>query len=173
MARTGSIARVLVAAAVAAGGLWPSALFAQAAQAPQPAPKFERMEDSPYLVLYWNCKKTDAGALVMEGLAEIPFRTATNISRGELRLVGLDAKGNRVSEATGYLPPVIFMKYSAPFTVELPLKGTENRIDLFYSYDYTGNRGGEGQKFMRGRQHAIPVGAASFTWSVPGACPAS
>ncbi len=73
MARTGSIARVLVAAAVAAGGLWPSALFAQAAQAPQPAPKFERMEDSPYLVLYWNCKKTDAGALVMEGLAEIPF----------------------------------------------------------------------------------------------------
>ena len=171
MRPTPRIAGILVALAVAAGGLGPSAALGQAAPAPPPAPKFERIEDSPYLVLYWNCKRSESGALLLEGLAEVPYRTATNITHGELTLVGLDAKGQRVSQAIGYLPPVIYMTYSAPFSVMLPLSGTETRVDLFYAYDYSGNRGGEGQKFMRRHWSVIPVSNASFIWSVPGACP--
>lgn len=167
--RAGAIG-ILVAVAVS--GLWALPASAQGAQAPKPAPKFERIEDSPYLVLNWNCKKEGARSLVVEGLAEVPFRTASNIYRGEVTLVGLDGKGRRVSEATGYLPPVIYMHQSAPFTVTLGLTGTEARVDLYYSFDHVnGNRGTDPERRSHRRHWVAPAGLANFRWVVSAACP--
>ena len=163
---------ILVAGALVATGLGTSPGFAQGTPVRPPAPKYERTEDSPYLALHWNCKRTDAGALLIEGLATVPPWVATNIYHGELTLVGLDAKGKRQGEATGYLPSVLVMSSSAPFSVTLPLTGGEARVDLHYAYDFIGNRGGEGQKFTHRPWHVVPVGSARFNWSVPSACPA-
>lgn len=176
MGRKGGSAPVMVVVAVAAVGLWPSTVLAQRSPAaPLPAPKFEWIEDSPYLVLNWNCNKGDGRSLVVEGLAEVPFRTASNIYHGELTLVGLDGKGNRVSKATGYLPPVLHMNYSAPFTVSLALTGSEARVDLHYAFDFSTNRGGQTdpQRFNRVEPRLVPAAAGQYQWYVTGACPIS
>jgi hypothetical protein len=166
------IAGALAAFAATAGGLWPPAAPAQAAQPPRQPPKFERIEDSPYLVLYWTCKKAGARSLVVEGLAEVPFRTASNIYRGEVTLVGLDAKGKRVSEATGYLPPVLHMTSSAPFTVALGLTGSEARVDLDYGFDFATHRGTDLERRSQAPPRLLPVAMGNFRWSVRNACPA-
>ena len=151
-------------------------LAGRPATAAQPAPpKFEWIEDSPYLVLSWNCQRPDARTLVVEGVAEVPFRTATNIYYGEVTLVGMNAAGRSVSTNTGFLPPVLYMYQTIPFSVVLGLAGTEVRVDLHYAFDLNTHRGGNsrGPGASIGRPRVIPAARGSFRWFVSGACPLS
>lgn len=166
-----SILGTILALTVNAG--WPVGPFDAAAQ---PAgPKFQGIEDSPYLVLYWNCQRPDARTLVVEGIAEVPFRTATNIYYGELTLVGMNAAGRSVSTNAGFLPPVLYMNQTVPFSVVLGLTGSEARVDLHYRFDLNTNRGGNlrGPGARVGRPRVVPAERGTFRWSVENACPLS
>jgi hypothetical protein len=145
---------------------------ALAGQAPVPAPPtYAYREEAPRLILSWNCLRPAPGSLVLDGLAEVPVRSDSDLRGGQVRLVGLDAKGLPVSEAVGYLPPVLYRDQVAPFAVELPLAGREARVDLYYSFDYFEHNGDGKRRAAIRRFH--PVGRQSFHWRVPAACPLS
>ena len=85
---------------------WPR--LALAAGEPAPPPRsYGYREEAPRLVLSWNCLRSAPASLRVDGLAEVPVRSDSDIRGGQVRLVGVDAKGLPVGEAVGYLPPVL------------------------------------------------------------------
>jgi hypothetical protein len=94
--------------------------------------------------LFWNCTRPAPDTLLLEGLAFNPWQ-GEDIRFLEFDLVGVDARGSTVTEASAAARDLILgMKGSTPFQLALRPTGRETRFDLFYQYQYQepGDSGG-------------------------------
>ncbi len=122
---------------------------------PYPPPGFAHKVSSPAVELFWNCTRPAPDTLLLEGVAFNPWSGA-DIRFLEFDLVGVDARGATVTEASAAARDLIFgMMGSTPFQLALRPTGSETRFDLFYQYQYQepGDSGG-GQP-----NAALPTGA--------------
>ena len=91
----------------------------------------------PYPVeLYYNCSTPSPGALRLDGLAFNPW-SSQPVRALEFELVGVDARGWSVSEATAEARDYqLFTNQSTPFQLDLKTVGSEARFDLYFSYQF-------------------------------------
>ncbi len=140
----------LAACAGAVGPLPPNA-----EQFPYPPPGFAHRVASPAVELFWNCARPAPDTLEVAGLAFNPW-SGEDIQFLKFDLVGVDASGRTVSEATGMARDLSVGTMDAtPFQLTLQTAGTETRFDLFYQYRYQepGDTGGGGER------SSLPAGA--------------
>lgn len=122
-----------LAACAAEGGL---ALRTIAPPTPYPPPGFAHKASSPAVELFWNCTRPAPDTLLLEGLAFNPWSGA-DIRFLEFDLVGVDARGSTVTEASAAARDLILgMMGSTPFQLALRPTGRETRFDLFYQYQF-------------------------------------
>jgi len=100
---------------------------------PYPPPGFAHQRISE-VELYWNCTQPTPDRLLLQGVA-------VNVVEPEVRsleftVVGVDAHGATVSEATGTARKfVLGTMQSTPMEVEVRTTGHEVRFDLLYRYE--------------------------------------
>ena len=122
---------------------------------PYPPPGFAHKVSSPAVELFWNCTRPAPDTLLLEGLAFNPWSGA-DIRFLEFDLVGVDARGSTVTEASAAARDLILgMMGSTPFQLALRPTGREARFDLFYQYQFQepGDSGSASQNA------ALPSGA--------------
>ncbi|MFI5338799.1 MAG: hypothetical protein ACHQ7N_03045 [Candidatus Methylomirabilales bacterium] len=88
---------------------------------------------TPEVALYWNCTRPEPRVLHFDGIAK-------NIGR-EVRFLGVrvtsvDAN-DLVLEATALPAIILHTDEFSPVHLQLPIRGTEARFDLFYEYPPT------------------------------------
>ncbi len=106
---------------------------------------------TPDVEVYWNCTRPEQGTLDVDGV--VHNFGGRDVRFVELDLVGVDARGHSVSEATTSLPIIVLhLNQTEPFHLRLRTAGSEVRFDLYYQY-----RSGIGSGFA-----AFPDGAHRF-----------
>ncbi len=98
--------------------------------------RFAHSSAGRHVTLYWDCVRTESGALRFEGVGlnrwePIPPRYL------ELALSAVDAQGRVLSRTRGDAKGGDLLQgFPAPFRLELPEREGEARIDLVYQYQY-------------------------------------
>ena len=109
-----------------------------------PPPGFTHEVGSSAVQLFWNCSRPQPDTLVLDGLAFNPW-SASEVRDLEFRLVGVDAQGWSLAEATGEATyRLLGSMRSTPFQLVLRTSGGEARFDLFYRYHYREPGDGDG-----------------------------
>ena len=109
---------------------------------PYPPPGFAHESASDLVELFWNCTRPQPETLLLDGLAFSTW-TAQDIRDLEFSLVGVDARGTTVAEASGAPQSLVLETMrSTPFQLSLRLTGSEARFDLFYQYWDSGGPSG-------------------------------
>jgi len=94
------------------------------------------------LALYWNCNRTSAGIVQIQGMANNPYMTAP-LEDLVLHFYGYSAQGATVVRAST-MPKEYWINTNAPspFTVNLQTKGAVAKVDVAYSYQLANEGGG-------------------------------
>jgi hypothetical protein len=93
------------------------------------------------LELYWNCTQPTPDRLLLQGVAVNVVEPEVRLL--ELTVVGVDARGATVSEATGTVRQFVLRPMqSTPMEVEVRTTGREVRFDLLYHYEAPAHGGG-------------------------------
>jgi len=116
---------------------------------PYPPPGFAHQSKSEAVELYWNCTHPTPDRLLLQGVAV--NRVEPEVRSLEFTVVGVDAHGATVSEATGTARKfVLGTMQSTPMDVEVRTTGREVRFDLFYQYQAPTQGGGEKSELPAG-----------------------
>jgi len=108
---------------------------------PYPPPGFAHQRNYMVLELYWNCTQPTPDRLLLQGVAVNVVEPEVRLY--ELTVVGVDAHGATVSEATSTPRQyVLRTMQSTPMEVEVRTTGHEVRFDLLYRYDSPSHGGG-------------------------------
>jgi hypothetical protein len=107
-----------------------------AAPGPVAAPVvFDHRVSTSEIELSWRCTSPDATTLRVEGV--VMNRWADEVRFVELELIGVDAQDRDVAATRGEVPDILLRtRQSSGFRLDLPVRGTETRYDLFYQYRY-------------------------------------
>ncbi len=91
--------------------------------------------------IYWNCSRPAPNVLEMDGVVQnVGGRTVHFM---ELNLVGVDSRGDTVTQATTSLPDTsLWINQTSRFHMQLQAVGSEVRFDLYYKYYPGGPRFG-------------------------------
>jgi hypothetical protein len=115
-------------------GLAAVGVVACAQKTPVNLDAFERRTADGTVAIYWNCKQTDPGRLVVEGVVNNPYYPVP-ITGVELFVSGVDGQGRDLSNAKATTAAYqIYPMTPSPFRVDLRLAGGEQRFDLRYQY---------------------------------------
>ncbi len=101
-------------------------------QPPAPPPTaFVHLLATPEVEIYWNCTRSQQAVLLFDGIAK-------NIGPREVRFLELRVSSvgtNDLLQDAASLPEIILYRdVFSPFHLQLPITGTEARIDLLYHY---------------------------------------
>ncbi len=116
---------------------------------PYPPPGFAHQRNTDAVELYWNCTQPTPDRLLLQGVAV--NAVAPEVRYLEFTVVGVDAHGATVSEATGTARTfVLGTMQSTPMEVEVRTTGREVRFDLFYQYQAPTQSGGDKSELPAG-----------------------
>ena len=126
-----------------------------------PPTGYAHQRETEAVDLYWNCTQPAPDRLLLQGVAV--NSVAPEVRYLELTVVGVDAHGATVSEATGAArKSVIGTRQSAPIEMELRTTGREVRFDLFFQYQAPGQSGGEKSELPAGAPEVRLVATHPF-----------
>ncbi len=91
--------------------------------------------------IYWNCSRPAPNVLEMDGMVQnVGGRTVHFM---ELNLVGVDSRGDTVTQATASVPDTaLWINQTSRFHMQLQAVGSEVRFDLYYKFYPGGPRFG-------------------------------
>ena len=103
---------------------------------PYPPPGYSHTVQSNDVALYWNCARSETGAIQVSGLAFNPW-SAQPVRFLELELVGVGSGERTVSEVGIQARDIqLLTNQSTPFQLDLRTTGAETRFDLYYRYKF-------------------------------------
>ena len=106
-----------------------------ATSTPYPPPGYVHYVSDGRVELYYNCSPVP-GIQRVDGLAFNPWKNQP-IGNLEFELDGVNARGRTVSEATMIAKNYkLFPHESTPIELELKTVGSEERLDLYYMYQF-------------------------------------
>ena len=101
-----------------------------------PPDVFAHRVATSHVVLYWNCSRSEANLLRVDGVAQNPW-SPQEVRYLELELVGVNREERIVSETKGAVPNVFLgTNQTSPFRLDLRTVGSEVRFDLYYHYRF-------------------------------------
>jgi hypothetical protein len=134
----------ILLAALLALSTWPVPALARdwtraipvAAPAGYPPAGYAHTVQSSQVALYWNCARSDAGSVHVDGMAVNPWSDQPVQFLG-FDLVGVDARGHSVSSIHSDARDILLRtNQQTPFTIDLHTAGTEVRFALYYEYQF-------------------------------------
>ncbi len=103
---------------------------------PYPPDVFAHRIATSHVVLYWNCSRSEANMLRLDGVAQNPWSPQA-VRFLELELVGVNGEDRVVSEAKGEVRDAMLRTNQiSPFRLDLRTVGSETRFDLHYQYKF-------------------------------------
>jgi hypothetical protein len=96
---------------------------------------FEHASEGRHMTLYWNCVRTESGALRLEGVGLNRWEPAS-LRFLEFALSEVDAQGQVLARTQGVAQGDLLQGFPAPFRLELEQQGGDTRLDLVYRYQY-------------------------------------
>lgn len=96
---------------------------------------FQHVSEGQHMRLYWNCVRTESGALRLEGVGLNRWEPAP-LRFLEFVLSEVDDQGQVLARARGVAQGDLLQGFPAPFRLELKQHEGDTRVDLVYRYQY-------------------------------------